>query len=85
MKPGFLTSEFWVTVLIQLAGVAALFGVFTPDQTTGLNEQLPAIGNLVDSIVTDITALGAMVIAAYRYISGRSDVKKTEAAKPQVV
>lgn len=76
IKPGFKTSEFWVTVGVQVVAMLALFGIFTPEQVKDLGVQLPEIGTLVNEVITKITALGAMVITAYRYITGRSAVKK---------
>ncbi len=79
MKPGFLTSEFWVTAGVQFVGILALFGVFTPDQATELNTNLPQMGALVNDIVINVSALFAMAVSCYRYISGRSAVKKAMA------
>ena len=76
VKPGIKSTEFWVTVGVQAVAMLALFGVFTPEQVKDLGGQLPEMGTLINEIVTKITALGAMVITAYRYITGRSAVKK---------
>jgi hypothetical protein len=42
-KPGTKTTEFWLTIIAQLIGIAALFGWFTPEQAAGLREHIPAI------------------------------------------
>ena len=76
IRPGYRSTEFWVTVGVQVVGILALFGIFTPEQVKDLGSQLPEVGTLIKEIITDVTALGAMVITAYRYITGRSDVKK---------
>lgn len=76
VKPGFKSTEFWVTVSVQVVAILALFGLFTPEQVKDLGAQLPEMGTLIDEVITKVTALGAMVITAYRYITGRSAVKK---------
>ena len=81
MKPGYKSTEFWVTVGIQLAGMLTLFGVIGPEETKMLNSDIPAMGALVQGIAADVAALGAMVITAFRYITGRSAVKKAEVSK----
>ena len=81
MKPGYRSTEFWVTVGIQLAGILTLFGLIGTEEAKMLNSDLPAMGAIVQEIIKDVTALGAMVITAYRYITGRSVVKKAEAIK----
>jgi len=76
MKPGFLTSEFWVTAAIEVVGLIALFGGFTPEQSAMLNTDIPQMGALAQKIITDVIAFGSMIVAAYKYITGRSEVKK---------
>jgi len=76
MKPGFLTSEFWVTVGINIVGLLALFGVFTPEQSAMMNADLPQMGELVNKIIVDVSAFAAMIVSAYKYITGRAEVKK---------
>ncbi|MBW1848945.1 MAG: hypothetical protein JRJ27_17790 [Deltaproteobacteria bacterium] len=75
-KPGWKTTEFWVTLGIQIVGVLLLTGILSPDEATKLNTALPDAGILVDKIITQVTALAAIVVSAYRYVVGRSDVKK---------
>ena len=76
VKSGYKTSEFWVTAGIQVVGLCVLFGILTPESAKSLQVDIPAIGGMVADIIKDVTALGAMVITAYRYITGRSVVKK---------
>lgn len=76
IKSGYKTSEFWVTIGIQVAGILTLLGVLGAEESKMLNTDLPVMGAMVQEIIKDITALGAMVITAYRYITGRSVVKK---------
>lgn len=35
MKPGYKTSEFWLTVVAQILGLAAASGAFTPESSVG--------------------------------------------------
>ncbi|MCP4703268.1 MAG: hypothetical protein GY865_01560 [candidate division Zixibacteria bacterium] len=76
IKPGYKTTEFWVTVGIQIVGLLVLLGVLSPESAKSLQVDIPAIGAMVSGLITDIMALGAMVLTVYRYITGRSAVKK---------
>ena len=63
-KPGYLTTEFWVTVLLQVVGFLALLGVFTPDQASALTQALPQLGGLI-----------VMVAGAFGYSLSRGTAK----------
>jgi len=64
MKPGFKTSEFWLTVIAQLLGVLALTGVVTPEQVTEFNKlAVQVIGGCIQ------------LVTLVAYIMGRSKVK----------
>lgn len=47
MKPGFKTTEFWVTLATNLIGLLVLFGVVGPEQQ---EELVQAAGGLVSAI-----------------------------------
>ena len=69
MKPGWKTSEFWVTVAVQFAGILATMGVFTPDQSDAMTEAITQIGGIV-----------AMLASAFGYSISRG-VAKRDVAK----
>jgi len=71
MKPGFKTTEFWVTMGIQLVGFMALMGWFTPEQSSALT-----------TAVTQLGGIAAMLLTAFGYTKGRSEVKSYEASNP---
>lgn len=81
MKTGWKTTEFWATAGIQIVGVLGLFGVISVTDVAELNTRIPEIAVLVGDVVTKISLLGAMVVTVYRYITGRSAVKKAELTK----
>lgn len=54
MKAGIKTTEFWVTVCVQIVGLLAAFGVFTPEQTSGLVKMIPMLVGLVTMAVSQL-------------------------------
>lgn len=66
VKPGYKTTEFWVTLLIQLVGMVALIqpNWITPEQSDALTQAITQLGGLV-----------AMVAAAFGYNLSRGAVK----------
>ncbi len=69
-KPGVKTTEFWVTVLVQVIGVILALGVVTPDQADTLTKA-----------VTQGSGIIAMLISAFAYTKGRAAVKAADAVK----
>lgn len=65
MKPGYKTTEFWVTVFCQLAGIAATTGAFTPAQADAVTSAIPQMGGLV-----------AMLVSAFGYSISRGNAKR---------
>jgi len=65
MKPGYKTTEFWVTLLIQILGILVLFGVITPEQK----------GTLSEAIQQGAAAV-AMALSAFGYSVARGQAKK---------
>lgn len=52
MKPGWKTTEFWITIATSILGLLAFTGVLTPDRSSELTKQLlPLIGVLVPAVV----------------------------------
>lgn len=69
-KPGYMTTEFWIAVAIQIIGILAITGIITPDQSTSLGDAAQQLGGLV-----------AMVGASFGYSLSRASVKKAEMEK----
>lgn len=73
MKPGFKTTEFWVTLLVQALGILALTGVLTPEMSATIGEQgqivVEAIGQIAGALMAAISATG--------YAKARGEAKKT--------
>ena len=67
-KPGVRTSEFWVTVGVQVIGLVAALGLLTPDQADVLVQAVIQGGGIV-----------AMILSAFGYQVSRREVKKGEA------
>jgi len=49
LKPGYKTTEFWVTLITQILGIVALFGKFTPEQATALTSAMIQIAGAVST------------------------------------
>ena len=71
MKPGYKTSEFWVTGLTLAVVALAHFGVFSPDQATGVVET-------GTSLINEAWGLIALVLGSSAYTLGRSLVKSKQ-------
>lgn len=54
MKPGYKTTEFYFTIVLQIVGILVMTGVFTP-------EQQESIDGLVGSVVMVLSAFGYSV------------------------
>ena len=67
MKTGYKTTEFWVTVLVQLVGFVAALGYLTPEQSSTLVNALTQLGGIV-----------AMVAAQFGYSLSRGNAKKSQ-------
>lgn len=65
LKPGWQTTEFWVTLVVQLVGLFAALGYVTPDQSSALSQAAVQIGGAV-----------SMVAAAFGYSLSRGIAKK---------
>ena len=65
MKPGYRTTEFWVTVLIQVVGLVAALGFLTPEQADTLSQALTQLGGIV-----------VMVAGQFGYSLSRGAAKK---------
>lgn len=66
-KPGYKTTEFWVTIATQVISLVALSGVLTPEQ---FDDQQWV------QIVQQVGALVAMVGSAFGYTLSRGVAKQ---------
>lgn len=64
IKPGMLTTEFWVTLLTNVWGTVALFGGFNVDDSTA-------------NSVIKVAALVASAVASGWYAHSRGKVKSS--------
>jgi len=67
MKPGHKTTEFWVTVFIQVVGLIAALGYLTPEQSSSIVDAITQLGGIV-----------AMVAAQFGYSLSRGAAKKNQ-------
>ncbi len=69
VKPGWKTTEFWVSIVAQITTVLVLIGVLNQGDSTSLNA----------SIAESIEAVGIVIVNALvvlGYIKSRTEVKK---------
>ena len=64
MKPGYQTTEFWITIITQILGVLATTGMLTPDQSNTLSQAAIQLGGVV-----------AMAGSAFGYSLSRGKAK----------
>ena len=64
-KPGWRTTEFWMSIVASLIGVFAATGAFTPEQASALNQGM-----------TEIVGTLTPVLAAFGYTLSRGQAKK---------
>ena len=67
MKQGYKTTEFWITIGIQIVGILVTAGVFTPDQASAATDIITKVGGLI--------AMGA---GAFGYSLSRGSAKKNQ-------
>jgi hypothetical protein len=65
-KAGYKTTEFWIAILTKVAGMAAVLGVFSPEQADAITQAVTQLGGLI-----------AMVGASFGYSLSRGNSKKT--------
>ena len=65
IKPGYKSTEFWVTIAVQIIGILATSGVFTIGQADALSKAAVQIGGVL-----------AMVGSAFGYSMSRGKAKK---------
>jgi len=68
MKPGYQTTEFWVTAVTQVIAILTTVAVLSPRDAGALTDN-------TTSIVTAIFTLGTNAAAVIHYIRGRHALK----------
>ena len=58
MKPGWKTSEFWVTIFCQLAGIGVVMGYLTPEQVQAGQS---AIAQIAGGIIMAVSGVGYFI------------------------
>jgi hypothetical protein len=72
MKPGYKSTEFWVTLTGQLVGVLLLTGVVSPDQSEVLGIAAGKAGGIANELIGVVTMVGS----AFGYNLSRGLAKK---------
>lgn len=70
IKPGYRTSEFWFTLVSFIFSGLYLVGVLKE------NEQKEELIEIVSHAVESTILIGGQALILYKYIKGRSEVKK---------
>lgn len=74
MKPGVKTTEFWMTMIIQVLGILVMTGTVSPEQSKviqGAAGQFPGLLEQMNVLVGGVMSLVSGVFYAF----GRSKVK----------
>lgn len=71
-KPGYQTTEFWLSLLFNLLSVLALLGVITAEEAEELHDAAEVI---VAAVMAIIAILGPAMVNV-RYIASRTELKK---------
>lgn len=67
-KPGWQTTEFWQTIILQGLAFATILGLVSPSESAGLGSGL---ASMVQNVVALIIAGGTVV----HYITSRTKIK----------
>lgn len=71
MKPGFLTSEFWVALAALAGKVVAFLVTVKAAQTTDPNQ----LSTIVSEVVSGIGAIVALTHGSNTYVRSRTELK----------
>ena len=55
VKPGWKTTEFWLSIVTAVLGIVVMLGYITPEQSTTLGT---AISSIVGGVMTVISTIG---------------------------
>lgn len=75
IKPGYRTSEFWMTVVTFIFSGLYLIGILKE------NDQKEELIQIVSHGVESCILIGGQLIILYKYIKGRSEIKKIAESK----
>lgn len=68
VKPGWQTTEFWQTLILQGLALATIMGFLSPADSAG-------IGNNITSMIEHVIALLVAGGTVVHYITGRNKIK----------
>ena len=68
VKPGWQTTEFWQTLILQALAFATILGFLSPSESAG-------IGNNITSMIEHVIALLVAGGTVVHYITGRNKIK----------
>lgn len=82
MRPGWQTTEFWVTIVIQLFSIVTIAGIYDPKISADVTAALPVkvqdaldIINAAIAYGKDIAAFVAMAVSGFGYSKARAITK----------
>lgn len=75
MKDGWKTSEFWLTLAVQVTGILVLTGVLSPEQSVALNDALGQSWAFIADTITRGGAIIGIIVTAFGYNKGRAELK----------
>jgi len=64
IKPGYKTTEFWITLLTSLTSIALSFGYLTSEQATEITK-----------IIVPLASLIVAGILTFKYTQSRTEIK----------
>lgn len=68
MKPGYKTSELYMTLIPQIVGLLVIFGVLNAEEATTLTEALT-------QAIQAIAGLATAIVPLWRYLNSRTQIK----------
>lgn len=68
VKPGWQTTEFWQTIILQALALLTITGILSPAESAGIGSSFTV---MIQNIVAIIVAGGTVI----SYIGGRTKIK----------
>ncbi len=68
VKPGWQTTEFWQTLILQCLALATIMGFLSPADSAGIGSN---ITSMIEHVIALLVAGGTVV----HYITGRNKIK----------
>jgi hypothetical protein len=78
IKPGYKTTEFYKSLVLEAVGLAAAFGLISPAHTTILNQVPDAIQLTADTVVK-VAGIMTALISQWSYTKSRAFAKQQPA------